>query len=55
MSLSDLIATIAANEGLAKTDVKKVVDGLFAQIAAAAEKDEEVSVPGFGKFKVSAT
>ncbi|UZW57640.1 HU family DNA-binding protein [Sphingobium sp. JS3065] len=52
MSLSDLIATIAANEGLAKTDVKKVVDGLFAQIAEAAEKDEEVSVPGFGKFKV---
>jgi len=52
MTLTDLIASIATDEGLAKTDVKKVVDGLFARIAAAAEKDEEVAVPGFGKFKV---
>lgn len=52
MTLTDIIAAIANEEGLAKSDVKKVVDGLFAKIADAAEKDEEVSVPGFGKFKV---
>ncbi|QCB39253.1 HU family DNA-binding protein [Sphingobium sp. PAMC28499] len=52
MTLTDIIASIAADEGLAKTDVKKVVDALFAQVAAAAEKDEEVSIPGFGEFKV---
>ncbi|PBN42019.1 HU family DNA-binding protein [Sphingobium sp. D43FB] len=52
MTVTDIIASIATDEGLAKSDVKKVIDGLFAKIADAAGKDAEVSVPGFGKFKV---
>lgn len=52
MTVTDIVASIATDEGLAKSDVKKVIDGLFAKIADAAGKDEEVSVPGFGKFKV---
>tara|TARA_R110002020_G_scaffold385328_1_gene596256 strand:+ start:389 stop:664 length:276 start_codon:yes stop_codon:yes gene_type:complete len=52
MTVTDIIASIAADEGLARSDVKKVIDGLFERIADAAGKDEEVSVAGFGKFKV---
>ena len=36
----------------AKADGKKTVDAVFAAIADAAAKGEEVSVNGFGKFKV---
>jgi DNA-binding protein HU-beta len=52
MTVTDIIASIATDQGLAKSDVKKVIDGLFARIADAAGKDEEVSIAGFGKFKV---
>ena len=52
MNTSDLADTLAASGGITKTDAKKLVDSLFAAIADAAAKGEEVSVPGFGKFAV---
>jgi DNA-binding protein HU-beta len=47
--LSDIVAT---SLGLSKADGKKAVDAVFAAITDAAGKGEEVSVNGFGKFKV---
>jgi DNA-binding protein HU-beta len=55
MNNSDLADTIAASHGLSKADARKVVDSVFAAIADAAAKGEEVSLNGFGKFKVKNT
>ena len=52
MNVSDLADKVAADNKLTKTQAKSVIDGVFAAIAAAAARGEEVSVPGFGKFKV---
>ncbi|KRB86548.1 integration host factor [Sphingomonas sp. Root710] len=52
MNNSDLADQIAAAHNLSKADAKKLVDAVFAGIANAAAKGEEVSLPGFGKFKV---
>lgn len=52
MNNSDLADKLAAENGLTKTDARKLVDGVFAAIADAASKGEEVSLSGFGKFKV---
>jgi DNA-binding protein HU-beta len=52
MNNSDLADTIAADNGLNKADARKIVDGVLAAIAAAASKGEEISLNGFGKFKV---
>ncbi|ABD25662.1 histone-like DNA-binding protein [Novosphingobium aromaticivorans DSM 12444] len=55
MNNSDLADIIAANHGLSKADARKAVDSVFAAIADAAAKGEEVSLNGFGKFKVKNT
>jgi len=52
MNNSDLADVIAAEQGIAKTDARKIVDAVFAAIGDAAAKGEEVSLNGFGKFKV---
>mgnify|MGYP005991686231 FL=1 len=52
MNNSDLADGIAAANGITKADARKIVDGVFAAIADAAAKGEEVSLNGFGKFKV---
>lgn len=52
MNNGELIDNVASAHGLSKADAKKVVDGVFAAIADAAGKGDEVSINGFGKFKV---
>ena len=52
MNNSDLADTLASEHGLTKTDARKLVDSVFTAIADAASKGEEVSLNGFGKFKV---
>jgi len=52
MNTSDLADQISTAHGLTKADAKKVVDGVFAAIGDAAAAGDEVSIPGFGKFKV---
>ncbi|MCH4893097.1 HU family DNA-binding protein [Sphingomonas sp. SFZ2018-12] len=52
MNNADLADRLAGDHGLTKTDAKKLVDGVFAAIADAAAKGEEISLSGFGKFKV---
>lgn len=52
MNSSDLADHIAGAHGLTKADAKKIVDAVFGTIGDAAAKGDEVSIPGFGKFKV---
>jgi DNA-binding protein HU-beta len=52
MNSAELADQIASAQGLSKADAKKVVDAVFAAIGDAAAKGDEVSLPGFGKFKV---
>lgn len=52
MNNSDLADALAAGNGITKADARKLVDGVFAAIAEAAAKGEEISLNGFGKFKV---
>ena len=55
MNTNDLIDTVAAGNGVTKADAKKLVDAVFGAIADAAAKGDEVSINGFGKFKVKAS
>ena len=48
--LADKVA--AAHPDLTKADARKVVDAALAAIVEAAAAGEEVSLNGFGKFKV---
>jgi DNA-binding protein HU-beta len=52
MNNNDIADALAAEHGVTKADARKLVDGVFAAIANAAAKGEEVSLSGFGKFKV---
>lgn len=52
MNNGDLADRIATDSGLSKADARQVVDGVFNAIAEAASKGEEISLNGFGKFKV---
>jgi DNA-binding protein HU-beta len=52
MNNAELADQIAADNGLTKTDARKVVDAIFVAITNAASRGEEISLNGFGKFKV---
>lgn len=52
MNNSDLADALAASHGISKADARKLVDTMFASITDAAAKGEEISLSGFGKFKV---
>jgi len=53
MNHAELSDSVATSLGRSKAEGKKAVEAVFAAIADAAAKGEEVSVSGFGKFKVS--
>lgn len=55
MNHAELIDGVAAALGTSKADAKKAVEAVFGAVADAAAKGDEVSVSGFGKFKVKAT
>ncbi|MBB4088082.1 DNA-binding protein HU-beta [Sphingomonas carotinifaciens] len=52
MNNAELAETLVTNHGLTKADARKAVDDLMAAIVAAAAKGDEVSLSGFGKFKI---
>jgi DNA-binding protein HU-beta len=52
MNNSELADTLAAAHDVTKSDARKLVDAVFAAIGDAAAKGEEISLNGFGKFKV---
>ena len=53
MNIAELAEQIAAKRGITKSDAKETIDTVFAAVADAAVAGEEISVPGFGKFKVA--
>lgn len=55
MNNAELADQIATGHGLTKSEAKKLVDAVFAAITDAAVKGEEVSLNGFGKFKVKSS
>ncbi len=54
MNTAELADQIASDHAMNKSEAKKVVDAVFAAIVSAASSGQEVSLPGFGKFKVAA-
>lgn len=52
MNNTEIAEQISSQHGLTKTDARKVVDSVFAAIADAAADGHEISLNGFGKFKV---
>ncbi|HYM30783.1 MAG TPA: HU family DNA-binding protein [Candidatus Cybelea sp.] len=53
MNKNDLIAKVADDAGLSKTDTTKAVDAVFDSITAALKKGGEVRLVGFGTFHVT--
>jgi DNA-binding protein HU-beta len=55
MNTADLAAKLAEQNALSKSQVKTLLDELLKEIIVAASSGDEVSLPGFGKFKVKET
>ena len=53
MNKNDLIAAVATNAGLSKSDATKAVDGVFDSITSSLKKGQEVRLVGFGTFTVA--
>ena len=54
MNVTELAEQIATQQGVEKKQARQVVEAVFKAVVDAASKGEEVSIPGFGKFKVAA-
>ena len=52
MNNSELAEALTTAHGLTKADARKFVDTVFGTVADAAAKGDEISLNGFGKFKV---
>ncbi|HAF43016.1 MAG TPA: HU family DNA-binding protein [Sphingobium sp.] len=52
MNNTDLAEAVAASHDISKAEARKLVDSVVGAIADAAAKGDEVSLNGFGKFKV---
>ena len=52
MKTTDLIDRVADKAGIARDAARLAVDVMLTSIVDAAKQGEEVSLPGFGKFKV---
>lgn len=53
MNKDDLIAAVADDAGLTKSDAARVVGSVFETIASNLSRNNEVRVTGFGTFAVS--
>ena len=54
MNKNDLVASVAENTGLSKSDATKAVDAVFDAIGSSLKTGDEVRLVGFGTFTVSA-
>jgi DNA-binding protein HU-beta len=55
MNSTELVAKIAAAQNVAKTQAQTILDDVLKSIVSAVAAGEEVSLPGFGKFKVKSS
>jgi len=53
MKKAEMIEALATATGLSKADTEKVFNATFDLFKSELEKGNEVSVSGFGKFKIS--
>ncbi len=53
MNKNDLVATVATNAGISKSDAAKAVDGVFSAISDTLKDGGEVRLVGFGTFSVA--
>jgi DNA-binding protein HU-beta len=53
MNKNELIAAVADNAGLTKSDASKAVEAVFDTITDALKKDDDVRLVGFGTFSVT--
>ncbi|HEX2580548.1 MAG TPA: HU family DNA-binding protein [Dongiaceae bacterium] len=53
MNKIELIASVADETGLSKTDASRAVDAVFESITKALKKNQEVRLVGFGTFHVA--
>ena len=53
MNKNNLVAEVAKNTGLSKTDASKSVDALLNAVTGALKKGDEVRLVGFGTFSVA--
>ena len=52
MKTADLIEQVATKANIATSTAKEAVEAMLTGIVEAAKQGDEVSLPGFGKFKV---
>ena len=53
MNTADIAGVVAAEQGIDKAAAKRVIDATLKAITDAAKSGDDVSLPGFGKFKVA--
>ena len=53
MNKADLVSSLAATTSLTQKDVTKVLEALVETVKTTLKKDEDVTLIGFGTFKVS--
>jgi DNA-binding protein HU-beta len=53
MNTTELAELLAAKRGISKTQAKEAIEIVLTAITETAVSGEEVSLPGFGKFKVA--
>ena len=54
MNTTELVTKLAETHSVTKAQAKAIVDDVLKGIVDAAANGDEVSLPGFGKFKVKA-
>ena len=52
MNNAELAEILVTEHGLTKADARKALDAVLGAIVTTASKGEEVSLTGFGKFKI---
>ena len=55
MNATELVAKLSETHGVSKAQAKSIVDDFLKDVVDAVASGAEVSLPGFGKFKVKAT
>ena len=53
MNKNDLIASVASDAGMTKTDASNAVEAVLGSITRALRRGDEVRIVGFGTFSVS--
>jgi len=52
MTKADVIARVASQTGLTKTDVRAVVEGFLDSVKYSLKKDDPLEIRGFGTFSI---